>query len=572
MLIPAARRVAATLAWVAIACWLAATVMSLLVVALFGSRPIDLHVRWADSTSDAERVSLERRFHLVDPERREGQTYSYTLIDVSRANIEALVGASAVSDTSNIDRSAFQPLPGVGRRPWATPHPWLPTALDAMTVLFASAGTAGFIGALLEFRQASSGRASSILQSYAALRQAAILLGAAVVLFAAIALTCVLVSMWNHEPYSDEGCHFGQVRLVWQQQGENADCLTTEPGYHVTVASLTRWFRLPPTLDTVRTISAIASAVMFGVFALCAIAIGSRPALKTAQLIALPILLLYTGLVYTDAMAMLGLLVGALFALRGRSLAAAVSLALTLLVRQTHIVWGALLVGMYWQAIGLWPASVAEWMDADAWTARFRKAWPFLVPLLLFAVLVIRNGGIAVGDEKAHHAGVYVGNPIFASVLLAIFFAPQAFAAAWRLRSSPWAWAAALICVVLVAFRFELTHPYNQVSENNFLRNRLLLWFASGVGPRVVLALAAVLGVWTMLGARVRLKALLCFSAALSLIPFELIEHRYAIPALAFFILLREPDEPWQEWTSLAIMTCLTVVFVGGVSARLFNL
>src|SRR3954453_10819766 len=90
VLIPAARRVAAKLAWVAIACWLAAAVMSLLVVASFGGRPVDLHVRWADTTTDAERVSLERRFHLVDPERREGQTYSYTLIDVSRANIEAL--------------------------------------------------------------------------------------------------------------------------------------------------------------------------------------------------------------------------------------------------------------------------------------------------------------------------------------------------------------------------------------------------------------------------------------------------------------------------------------------------
>ena len=84
--------------------------------------------------------------------------------------------------------------------------------------------------------------------------------------------------------------------------------------------------------------------------------------------------------------------------------------------------------------------------------------------------------------------------------------------------------------------------------------------------------LGVALGAVALWGARVRLKWLLLGTAALSMLPSELIEHRYAIPAFALFILLREPEESWLEGASLTLMTAIALILVHGISAQWFKL
>lgn len=65
-----------------------------------------INIRWAPGVDDPQRAMVERRFHLLRGELRDGRTWAYDLGDVSRGNVRALVANHAVEDTHYINRSA----------------------------------------------------------------------------------------------------------------------------------------------------------------------------------------------------------------------------------------------------------------------------------------------------------------------------------------------------------------------------------------------------------------------------------------------------------------------------------
>ena len=66
-----------------------------------------VNVRWASGMSTVERAWLERRYLLVQPERKTLDTFAYVLLDGSRGNIRRLVQDARVADTHGVSRSIF---------------------------------------------------------------------------------------------------------------------------------------------------------------------------------------------------------------------------------------------------------------------------------------------------------------------------------------------------------------------------------------------------------------------------------------------------------------------------------
>jgi hypothetical protein len=64
-----------------------------------------VHVRWSAGVDDDERAALERRFSLLNGERRQGETWEYDLVDLESASVIALVAHPDVADTHYIERS-----------------------------------------------------------------------------------------------------------------------------------------------------------------------------------------------------------------------------------------------------------------------------------------------------------------------------------------------------------------------------------------------------------------------------------------------------------------------------------
>ena len=71
--------------------------------------PVHIHVRWKPGVTQADRVELERRFHLTNGETLEEPSWEYLLTDSSTANIRAIVQDARVDDTEHLNRIRFRP-------------------------------------------------------------------------------------------------------------------------------------------------------------------------------------------------------------------------------------------------------------------------------------------------------------------------------------------------------------------------------------------------------------------------------------------------------------------------------
>jgi hypothetical protein len=110
--------------------------------AVFGDRPAAVHVRWAATVNESERQRLEGVYRLTAPQLTEGRTFAYALTDVSAANVRALVLDPAVEDTHEINRTSYRIGFFSPRLPYATAHPVIPRALDALALLCVVLGVA----------------------------------------------------------------------------------------------------------------------------------------------------------------------------------------------------------------------------------------------------------------------------------------------------------------------------------------------------------------------------------------------------------------------------------------------
>ncbi len=82
--------------------------------------PPKILVRWAPGTSDDDRLAVERSFGLADGNTEGVRTWEYDLLDVSPANVRALLSQPLVEDTSGIDRGSGRVVP---RDPDPAPEP-----------------------------------------------------------------------------------------------------------------------------------------------------------------------------------------------------------------------------------------------------------------------------------------------------------------------------------------------------------------------------------------------------------------------------------------------------------------
>ena len=135
----------------ALLCFALAAAASATLRLAFGPRPVFIHVRWAPIVDGTLRQGFERRHRLADAEQLEGQTFGYSLLDTSDANVRALVTNPAVEDTTDLDREAFHVLPTALLRPYATQYPRIPGTLTGLTMVALFIGlVAGGLG-VVEF-------------------------------------------------------------------------------------------------------------------------------------------------------------------------------------------------------------------------------------------------------------------------------------------------------------------------------------------------------------------------------------------------------------------------------------
>ena len=525
-----------------------------------GPQPIFVHVRWAPDVDDTAREEAERRYSLSQAEPLEGRTWGYTLNDLSTPNIKALVSDRAVEDTQDIDRTAFRGSPAAETRPYtaslATVSLWGVTVLCLFVGL--TSVSLGFI------QRSAAGAATAHFAPPPTAQQRLTMTQRLSLLFIPVLLGASFLIARTMELRVDEENHLSQIQNY--VAGNFITNSTASGGFHF-AAAIFAWLTGYSGKDSIRLFALLVSGATILTFRTLVKSFEPQAStVRTLQFVLFPLLFPFWFLIYTDVLALLLLLLAILAVTRDRFHLTGVTMVLSMAVRQTYVVWLAMLA--VWTAVVNFGGSLRQLV---------RLGMSFGIAATLFLLFVLVNGGVAVGDRDAHpDMELHTENLLFMLVCFFLLFLPlivSKLPQIARLRPALLT-GVVLACVALFFGTFQVDHPYNVTTQETFVRNAILQAMTSSTLARMATSLAIALAALSLFVIRLRqpVHYLIYPFAALSVMPVWLIEQRYYFPAFALFMLFRESASPGVERAMVAVNGFVAIYLFEGVVRGLFFL
>ena len=541
-------------------CWALAGTAYAVLRLTFGDRPVRIHVRWAPTINDAARLQLEQRYQLARPEPIGDRAFGYALTDHSQDNIRNLVLDSTVEDTHEIDRAEFRVGSSAPRLPYVTGAPYVPAALEALIALLGVASAFAFGVALAQWMGVLDrllAWLTRIGRRLLAWKQWLILL------FVVTVVGSCFFTARTMELKADEQSHYAQFeRYV---AGNYVTTTSAAGGFEATAAIFAR-LTGGSTKEDIRLFALLISGATMLLFrSLLRSFEPQASTMRTLQFVFFPLLFPFWFLIYTDVYALMWLLLALLALTRDRVHLTGILMIVSLLVRQTYIVWLAML--------GLWTVIVNS---AAPLRQIVTRGTGFVIGAGLFLLFVLVNGGIAVGDQRSHPDFVFhTENLLFMLSCFFVMFLPLILSTLSQIVRLPPALLVGvpLSSVVLYFGTFQVDHS-NNIGLDYYLHNALLEAMTASTGAGVVTSVAIALTVLSLCVIRLRqpVHYLLYPFAALSVMPSWLIEQRYYLPAFALFMLFRESASPRVERTLLAVNVIMALCLFVGVAEGWFFL
>lgn len=385
----------------------------------------------------------------------------------------------------------------------------------------------------------------------------------------AIAIIAGFVFIGHRPPMGDEHLHLDQILRFASGNFTMNGAITQIPGYHAMVALSVAATGLR-SLIGVRFLSLLISSLSILVFAACARRIGVRNAdERTLQYVFIPILFPFFYLLYTDIASVLFVLLALVFAIRRQRLLSGILGIVSVCIRQNNIAWLLFLLIFsvcsdpemlsvfkhHSKTFTGYARRVCSWKFLRLLIARY---WVYVLGFIAFAVFIVLNNGIAIGDKTAHpEFSFHLGNVYFLLFLFFFLFLPFHIAnvpAMYRFIRRR-----IIILPILIAlfafflFTFVNDHPYNQVQYVYFLRNQVLVLFSTTIWRKALFFLPIAISLLSLAATRmVRPVFVLLYPITfLYLVPSWLIEQRYYFIPLAFFILFRQRQSTLVEWVQI---------------------
>jgi alpha-1,2-glucosyltransferase len=532
----------------------------------FGPRPVEIHIRWAPDVDDSTRQAAERRYGLLQGALVEGRTWRYALSDFSRMNISALVSDVDVEDTNNIDRAAYRVSPAAASLPYSTSHPWIPVGLHAVAVLGLIIGliniSLGFVALVVP---ATLDRAMAHGSAVATFVRDPVIKERLSLLLVIIAMGACFFAARTMGLRADERLHHHRIEAYVSGNFATSPS-STIGGFHAT-ATIVAYLTGQSQREDIRLFVLLISGATILVFWSIMRSLEPQAStVRTLQFVFFPLLFPFWFLIYTDVYALMFLLLAILALTRNRFHLAGTLMILSVAVRQSSIVWLALL--------GLWTLIVNR---AKPIRQFVKLSASFGLGSALFLAFVIVNGGVAVGDRSSHpDMEFHTENVLFMLLCFSLMFLPLILSKLPQIaRLHPAMLAGVLLSsVTLVLGTFRVDHGYNSPTNDYFLRNRLLEAMTSSPVAEVLASVAIALAVLTLCVIRLRrpMHYLIYPFAAFSVIPSWLIEQRYYLPAFALFMLFRESASPRVERALVAMNAAVALCLFVGIERGWFFL
>ena len=366
----------------------------------------------------------------------------------------------------------------------------------------------------------------------------------------ALAFSFAILSNLKHE-ISDEGFHAPVVFKWLNGDFSKPDYLTVPPAYHALIAGVMYAVDLS-TVKSMRFISLLFASLSIVCFYFLSKLVNEGSVKeaenRTSIFILCPIILPFFSLIYTDMCANMWVFALTLSSLLGRHWLAACFAIVAMLFRQSAVIWVAFCFCYY--LCSLWFQSSNAWRERaiDILKINGLNLLPYIGVMLLFAIYLLLNKSVSVGDKQLQRLSFNLSNIYFCLLLCFFLFLP--FNLRYRmkilnlLKCSVLVWVFIVSFLVLYVLTYNNSHQYNSMALSFFLRNVVLHYTVTQVFLKLLAFFAIswmALTLYLMAEAskhKWRLYLLYVFSF-LSLVPFPVVEQRYYIVAISFFMIWR---------------------------------
>jgi DIE2/ALG10 family. len=366
---------------------------------------------------------------------------------------------------------------------------------------------------------------------------------------ALLAIVFVMVAIFavgHPQLIVDEGVNVPQIETFMQGSLETQPYMAMVPGYHAVLAGLMQAMGLS-SVGAMRVLGSLFGIAAAMVFYAIRRSQDDNDALWSALLFfVLPLFYPYYFLAYTDILSLLMVLLAVWQGMRGRHIAAAVIMTLSLAVRQNNIIWAAFLA-----AYAAWPA----FMESHAGLAgrargAIARALPYLLPAIAFVAYWLWNGAIVFSPKLAGAHPDFAlrgGNVWFALLLFPLLFPAEAWTGLRSylgdVRLRPWLLLIPVVAAAVVKLRGS---GDNHAFTDYFIRNAFIVYVMHHAWAKVVAGFLVGVAGCAIAYTRFRdPRGVLVYPfSALCLASSVLIENRYAMVPFALWMAFRERNSP----------------------------
>lgn len=335
------------------------------------------------------------------------------------------------------------------------------------------------------------------------------------------------------------------------------------PGYSFVIGFLRLALNITDVPGT-RLITTIFSFFSIYIFYLIAKELDPKNAkIKTLQFLFLPILFIYFFLIYTDVFSLFLVLLSFYFLVKESYFLSGFIAFLSLPVRQNNIIW----IIFFCTYI---------FLDKKKSNRNILLYLPSFFAIIAF--IFLNNGGtIGIVNQSAQPFAVHLQNVYFALFLFFFLFLPlniSNFSKITNLLKTNYKIFIPLVIFTLVYFfTFKVDHPWNQISFDYFLRNRVLDFSTKNIFNKTVFFLPIIYSFLSLLVIKMKEKNFysVYFFIFLALSSLWLIEPRYYFPAFAFFILFKKGQSKIVEYSTIFIFIITSVyIFLQTINNAFF--
>ncbi|RWS24398.1 dol-P-Glc:Glc(2)Man(9)GlcNAc(2)-PP-Dol alpha-1:2-glucosyltransferase-like protein [Leptotrombidium deliense] len=299
--------------------------------------------------------------------------------------------------------------------------------------------------------------------------------------------------------------------------------------------------------------------------------------LSSLSLSTFPVLFFFTFLYYTDAGSLFFLLVMYFYHNNEHQWIAALLGSVSLLYRQTNIVWLFFLAS--YSALKIVQSNFERSKrKTKLLSVVFTSipqimfiCWAYVIVGFIFLAFVIYNNGIVLGDKSAHKAVFHLTQVLYFFGFLSCFSCPWIFTKnnvksfiVYTIRN-PTKVLLVGLCMALAAKNMTYVHPYLLADNRHFTFYiwRRIIARPNSILPYFYIPLCIYIAwcfVYLLQRKDTLWKWLFCTCLCISLVPQQLLEFRYFIPAFIIWRLNIQPNSSVSLFLEFGLNVCVNAI------------